>query len=355
MTLKSIRNQKVRGPTGPGLKGTGLKGPGLKSTGLKGSRLRHMASTAVIVLALAHWAGLASGQIAAPRLNGMAITAGTPYNPAVTVMQGRSSIVLNTMSTTVTESPPGMAGIQVAQGTGGAGRFDLVWESFGMTLVGYSQDLVLEAPAPPGNLELSGSLGAFSWRGGEIMAFGMGIQSEKVVDPGFSERSRTPSAGAVLQLGGFSIGGSLGEENISRSETFPVPVQGEADRTVWNIGLAVRWREGPEGLHLQAWQQQAKGSSLGAFQVEEEKTTGGTIEAVIFNILFSMESSSTERIDPNTGDVSTEETDSTVGVGLDFGEGLGLLVGVNLFEEDEMFNNIHREVETSIVSLGWLF
>lgn len=303
-------------------------------------------TTVLIVLTLLMLSGPVFGQIAAPRMNSLQIESPFPYNPAVLPWSPNTRITLGSVSTTASQSTAGVTS-DLADGSGSLVQFRLLGETISIMAELLSTDLTIDPLAGGGEVTIDNTLVALSYQIGGWLSFGIGSRANQFTNPTSSEKSAATTLGAGVRLWdnlyfGYSVG------NISESDAL-----GESSRPVSTYGLAIQWREGPEGMHLEGYVEN-RGDTSAPLPVESEVVTGATVEAILFDLLFSFESIS-NKISDATGTTVTTVDDSIASFGWLPEDGFTLGVTIHSSKETDIATGDTIFIDTTLLNLGWMF
>lgn len=322
--------------------------------------MRTLRMIAIAVLASASWtvSGTVWAQIAAPRLNPVAIESARvtsnrslkPFNPAVLSWSGASRIAVSRTDLEAEITTPTLTLItNTAEGTIVQGRY--VGEFFSAAVESYQSELVDAIGGV--TTDVDNFLAAVSFRFGDLLSAGVSQQTSEYVDANSSNMATLPLFGATLRIGEtFFIGMATGDETVEESGG---GTAGEVDRTVTQFGVAYLARDGENGLHLEFFRQTVDGYTDPVLGTGfEEETDAFTVELIFSHLLAGYESVSTGSFDTaGTPQNDTELTTITLGWAPE--KGFSIVASV---EEEEITNiasgNVFR-IETTVIALAWVF
>ena len=314
-----------------------------------------MRTLLLLIAALLAFAGAIHAQIAAPRLNPIAIESTitssflspSPFNPAVLPWDGPTRI------------GGALAGAEVddrsttpdPDADGGAIALKLRWVgkifAFGADVL--ASELDIDPAVGGGTLDVSQVSIGFAGQFEEVFSVGAGVQGGEVTLPGVSVEAGLPLVGATVRLAeviylGLAIGDETFEDTLANQE---------ADRTVTRFGVAYHWRDDDVGLHIEAYRQEIDAITT-PFTEDEEESDGFTLEVVFANILIGFESFTTDFTDPSTG-FQGEAEKTTISVGWSPGQGLALVASATEQEELNASGITQFENNLTAVGVAWLF
>ncbi len=339
----------------------------------------------LIIVALLAFAGAIHAQVAAPRLDPTAIEVGAT-NPAVLSWDGPSRIggalgVEESEDPSTTASPDAEGDLQAL-------KLRWVGDTFAFGVDAAQVEVDIDPSVPDvGGLteEFDVSVIGVSFQVGEQFSIGVGQQTSESRAPefdptvpalvNFTVKSTLPMVGATLRLAEvFYLGVAAGEE--TREIDFAVPTFGfssgvEADATVIRLGVAYRWRDGSNGVHLEAHREEqdplvfrdSTGVFLAVGDTNETESESDTfiVEVVFSNILIGYEFITTEDTDVDTsGGVTTsttreEEEETTLSVGWAPEQGLSVVASVSQEEDFDDTGTLTGETTITTVAVAWLF
>ena len=301
----------------------------------------------LLILTLLMLSGPVFGQIAAPRMNSLQIESPFPYNPAVLPWSPNTRITLGSASTSVTQSIAGLTS-DLAAGSGSLVQFRLLGDTISIMAEVLNLGLTIEPAFGGGDVTIENTLVAFSYQIGGWLSFGIGSRANQFNDSFTSEKSAATTLGTGIRLWeDFYFGYSTG--NITESDS----LFGESSRSVSTYGLAIQWREGPEGMHLEGYMEN-RGDTSSPLPIESEVVTGATVEAVLFNLLFSFESISTNTSNA-AGSTTRTVDDSIASFGWLPEDGFTIGVTNHRTKETDTATGNATFIDTSFLNLGWMF
>ena len=321
-----------------------------------------MRTLGLTLTAMLMMAGLVHGQVAAPRLNNLAISAGVirsqPVNPAVMPWDGISLVGLGLLNVDGERTSPGNPAVSLT-GDGTALQARLVGESIAFGVESNSIE-VEDSQIPPGTKEFGNTYVALAFKVGDLFSFGLGQQSFEDIDLGETREDTMPFVGGVLKLGeSFYLGGTFGAESVEITQTGSPADTGE--RNVTRFGVSFYRRDNDGGFHLEIYQETTDVLSLKDTTglevfVEDSTTTGATFEFLFGNFLIGLETSTHETVQVQPGTVDElEEKITVISLGWVPAEGFNLVGGIRSFEETNATNPNVTSVDTVILGLGWSF
>lgn len=302
----------------------------------------------LLIAALLAFAGAIHAQVAAPRLNPIAIESLNPSNPATLPWSGPSRIGAAWLDVEREDEPVGGPVFLAAEGDGAMVQARWVGETFAIGAEALTIDLT--DPAGTGPSDADFSLVGVAFQVGELFSVGVGQEAEELSDPAGVEKETLPLAGATLRLAEvIYLGVATGEETVEQSKP---GITQEADRTVIRAGVAYHWRDGDRGLHLEVYREEVDGI-MTPFTREEEESDAFTVEIVFANILIGAEFITTDFTD-TTGVFQAEEEQTTLSLGWAPGQGLAIVASL-LESERTRANGDVETTEVTSIAVAWLF
>ncbi len=330
------------------------------------------------VAALLAFAGAIHAQIAAPRLNPVVIESDAPFNPATLPWSGASRVgagLIDVEGDVSDVGPPATTTEVSGDGATVQGRW--VGENFAIAAEAFN----LELDLLDDTVETDATMVSLALKLGEAISVGIGQQELEETETDKATNASTvftvtlPMAGATLRLAEvLYIGAVIGEQTFERS------VGGQSiedDSTVTRVGVAYYWRDGPNGLHLEAYREEQDPTltptppgfdnpALPAGTVElESEADGFTVEVLFANILIGFESLTTDFIRVNNfpsipfvRTVVGEEEETTISVGWAPEEGLAITVAATETEQSQTVNGLPDDASTFdslFLGAAWLF
>lgn len=303
-------------------------------------------TTVLIGLTLLMLSGPVFGQVAAPRMNSLQIESPFPYNPAVLPWSPNTRITLGSATTSATQSVAGITS-DLASGSGSLVQFRLLGNTISIMAEVLNLGLSIEPALGGGDVSIDNTLVALSYQIGGWLSFGIGSRTNQFSDPISADKSAATTFGTGVRLwDNFYFGYSVG--NISESNSL-----GESSRPVSTYGLAIQWREGPEGMHLEGYVENRGDTSAPLF-IESEVVTGAIVEAILFNLLFSFESISNKISDAAGSTVRTVD-DSIASFGWLPEDGFTIGVTIHRTKETDIATGNATFIDTTFLNLGWMF
>lgn len=309
----------------------------------------------IIIMAVATllaFAGAIHAQVAAPRLNPIAIEStapiffGHPSNPATLPWSGPSRIGGGLLDLEEEDA----TGIQTLEGDGKMLQARWVGEMFAVAAEVLNSDF--EDVPPPGAFDFDAFLigAAFQW--GEVFSIGVGLESQEFSVGTFSVKETLPVAGATLRLAEvIYLGVATGEATVELSDpTFT----GEVDRTVTRLGAAYFWRDDDRGLHLEIYREERDSEQSITLEASGKDSDGFTVEVVFSNILIGYESITTEFTTFAGADLGPDE-ETIISVGWAPGQGLALVASKSEIEERGPAGNLITTLDSLFIGVAWLF
>lgn len=328
----------------------------------------------LLIAALLAFAGAIQAQIAAPRLNPV-ISSTTnfrfrsgstkPFNPAVLPWSGPSRVGIGVFTdTTIDVTRLNQPTVEAASGDGALVQFHWVGEAFAFAAEFADHSLDVTAAFGGGSVDIESSLVGVAYQGGEVFSIGIGQQTREFSIDGEIEKETLPMIGATVRLGEvLYIGAAFGEATVEKVDPFSTPaVAGEVDRSVQRVGVGLFGRNDDFGWHLEVYKEEKDSAqdTVTGVQVDEEESTGGTVEVILFGgLLLGWESVDTDLIGIN-GVLNREEESTVLSVGWSSMEGLSLVVSLHETESidlDPASTDFGEVVEFTSTFLGaaWLF
>ena len=310
----------------------------------------------IIIMAVATllaFAGAIHAQVAAPRLNPIAIESSKidstkPSNPATLSWSGPSRVGAGFLDVEREDEPVGGPVTLDAEGDGTLWQARWVGEMFA---VGAEiQQIDLDLPGG-GSEEFDSSLVGVAFQGGEIFSIGIGQETREITVPGASQEETLPFWGATLRLVEvLYLGVATGDATVERTVG---GITAEADRSVTRFGVAYQWRDGDHGLHLEVYREERDSISTPTLGEDEEETDGFTVEIVFANILIGAEFITTDFND-NAGVFQMDQEETTLSLGWAPGQGLAIVASLVENEETDNIGNA-KTTDTTSIAVAWLF
>ncbi len=304
------------------------------------------------VAALLAFAGAIQAQVAAPRLNPIAIESTAPIfsphpsNPATLPWSGPSRIGGGLLDLEEEDA----TGTQTLEGDGKMLQARWVGEMFAVNAEVLNSDF--EDVPPPGTFDFDAFLigAAFQW--GEVFSIGVGFESEELSDATVSLQETLPVAGATLRLAEvIYLGVATGEATLE--ESVPTFTE-ELDRTVTRLGVAYLWREDDRGLHLEIYREERDSEQSITLEAFGKDSDGFTVEVVFSNILIGYESISTESTNFAGVDLGEDE-ETIISVGWAPGQGLALVASKSEIESTDAAGIPTDTLDSLFIGVAWLF
>ncbi len=319
------------------------------------------------VAALLALAGPAAAQIAAPRLNPIAIEVGV-VNPAVLSWDGPSRIG-GALGASEADDLPGLP-TPDEEGDVRALKFRWVGENFafGVDAARVERDIDPGVPGVGGGrLDTDSAVLGVAFQYGEVFSVGIGQQTEKSKGPGLfppgvlvnsNVTITLPVVGATLRLADvIYLGLATGEEDLENDFEVPAILFSDrvaGERTVTRFGVAYHWRDAADGLHLEASREKRGGVPATFFPASVEEADRFNAEIVFSNILIGYESITTEFTSVN-GVFEGENEDTTLSVGWAPGQGLAVVASLTEGESFTAGGTLTGEATLTALALAWLF
>lgn len=328
----------------------------------------------LLIAALLVFADAIHAQVAAPRLNPVV---GVPSNPAVLPWSGASRIGGGLFDEEAEDTTPPGPPTKVADGDGQILQARWVGENFAFG----AEAAQLEFDIVGGDTAEFDSLlvgVAFQWQ--EVFSVGIGLEkfegteTDNATGASVVDTATLPLVGATMRFAEvIYIGAAVGDVTFKE-------VRGgqavETDIRLTRVGVAYYWRDGSNGLHLEAYKEEEDPSVLqvpanfinagdAPFTSESKSETDGfTVEVVFANILLGVEfitSESTEVLKFQGVPFATvidEEEETTISVGWAPEEGLAITVAATESEDTDTVVGISVDTFTTdsiFLGVAWLF
>ncbi len=276
-------------------------------------------------------AGIAAAQVAAPSLNPTPqLSFDLAPNPAVVPWDGPSRVGAAYGNVKFDDPVNTPALNPDAKGHSLALLAQVVGSRVGAAIHYSKLTLDVDPSAGGGSQEQTDLLAQVGAQFGQRFSLGIGLDSGKKTDSsGKNEEDTTPLAGATLRLGEVVyLGAAFGSQTAKNKAVAPTQ---QVKRDVTQYGIAYHWREKERGVHVEAFRAYAPAKADPAaptISLDESRISGGTVEAVLANILLGYATSSEKAMDP--AGVQKDSTQTTT-ISLGYVPAPGLAIVANRF------------------------
>lgn len=317
-------------------------------------------AAALLVSALAARTGHA--QVAAPRLDPLAVEGDAAVNPATLSWHG-TFVGAGALKVKIEDKPAGGTLQEASSGDGPlvVGRW--VGEMF--ALGGEAFDVKTDAPDGLTEFEVESSWIGGAGQYGDVVSLGVAqqdftlTQTDTVTGDVGTQESDLPLVGLTVRLAEvFYIGAAGGTETVT--ETFQsggASISREGDRGVRRLGVAYHMRDGDSGLHAEISREEKDEllDALTGLNQPSTETNHVVVEVVWSNILVAVERIETDESDAVTGDLIGQTEENGIRIGWVPMEGFNLVAGISQDKDTNPFDDAEERTEVVGLSAGWSF